>query len=42
MEAIDLLQQCFIYDPAKRITASEALNHSYFHVRFSFSSYVQY
>jgi len=29
-EGIDLLEQMFIYDPSKRITAAEALNHPWF------------
>ena len=29
-ECIDLIQQMLIYDPEKRITAKQALNHSYF------------
>lgn len=29
-EAIDLLAKTFIYDPKKRITAIEALNHEFF------------
>lgn len=28
---LDLLQRIFIYDPEKRITAKEALDHPFFH-----------
>lgn len=29
--AVDLLEKMLLYDPSKRITAAEALNHPYFH-----------
>lgn len=29
----DLLRQIFVYDPARRITAKEALNHEWFQER---------
>jgi len=32
--AIDLLEKMLIYEPAQRISAREALNHSYFSVQF--------
>ncbi|ORY98791.1 kinase-like domain-containing protein [Syncephalastrum racemosum] len=31
---VDLLQQMLTYDPAKRITARDALRHSFFHIDF--------
>lgn len=32
-EAIDLISKILIYNSSKRLTASEALNHVYFHVK---------
>jgi dual-specificity kinase len=31
-ELLDLLQRIFVYDPAKRITADQALRHKYFRI----------
>jgi serine/threonine protein kinase len=30
-DGVDLLEQMVQYDPAKRITAADAMNHPYFH-----------
>jgi serine/threonine protein kinase len=31
-ELLDLLQQIFVYDPSKRVTAEQALRHRYFRI----------
>lgn len=33
MQFLDLLKRIFVYDPSKRITAKEALNHPWFEQR---------